>query len=74
VIGGDRKMAEKVEVTPDRMEKIRSAITGFKDQVVSQLKDLHAEVKDWRFAVESHEEGVTVDVSVKLLIKPKPKK
>ena len=74
MIGGDRKMAEKVEVTPDRMEKIRSAITGFKDQVVSQLKDLHAEVKDWRFAVESHEEGVTVDVSVKLLIKPKPKK
>jgi hypothetical protein len=67
-------MAEKVEVTPERMEKIRSAITGFKDTVVNQLKDLHAEVKDWRFAVESHEEGVTVDVSVKLLIKPKAKK
>jgi hypothetical protein len=68
------KMAEKVEVTPERMEKIRNAITGFKDQVVNQLKDLHAEVKDWRFAVESHEEGVTVDVSVKVLIKPKAKK
>jgi hypothetical protein len=67
-------MAEKVEVTPERMEKIRSAITGFRDTVVNQLKDLHAEVKDWRFAVESHEEGVTVDVSVKLLIKPKAKK
>jgi len=67
-------MAEKVEVTPERMEKIRSAITGFRDTVVNQLRDLHAEVKDWRFAVESHEEGVTVDVSVKLLIKPKAKK
>jgi hypothetical protein len=67
-------MAEKVEVTPDRMEKIRTAITGFRDQIVNQLKDLHAEVKDWRFAVESHEEGVTVDVSVKVLIKPKPKR
>jgi hypothetical protein len=67
-------MAEKVEVTPERMEKIRNSITGFKDSLVSQLKDLHAEVKDWRFAVESHEEGVTVDVSVKLLIKPKAKK
>jgi hypothetical protein len=67
-------MAEKVEVTPERMEKIRSAITGFKDTVVNQLKDLHAEVKDWRFAVESREEGITVDVSVKLLIKPKAKK
>ena len=66
--------AEKIEVTPDRMEKIRTAITGFRDSVVSQLKDLHAEVKDWRFAVESHEEGITVDVSVKVLIKPKTKK
>jgi hypothetical protein len=56
------------------MEKIRTAITGFKDSVVDQLKDLHADVKDWRFAVESHEEGVTVDVSVKVLIKPKAKK
>lgn len=68
------KTAEKVEVTPERMEKIRTAITGFKDSVVDQLKDLHADVKDWRFAVESHEEGVTVDVSVKVLIKPKAKK
>lgn len=68
------KTAEKVEVTPERMEKIRNAITGFKDSVVGQLKDLHAEVKDWRFAVESHEEGITVDVSVKVLIKPKAKK
>jgi len=67
-------MAEKIEVTPDRMEKIRSAITGFKDQIVDELKDLHAEVKDWRFAMESHEEGITVDVSVKVLIKPKSKK
>ena len=67
-------MAEKVEVTPERMEKIRNAITGFRDSVASQLKDLHAEVRDWRFAVESHEEGVTVDVSVKVLIKPKTKK
>jgi hypothetical protein len=68
------KTAEKVEVTPERMERIRDAITGFKDSVVGQLKDLHAEVKDWRFAVESHEEGITVDVSVKVLIKPKAKK
>jgi hypothetical protein len=68
------KTAEKVEVTPERMEKIRNAITGFRDSVVNQLKDLHAEVKDWRFAVENHEDGVTVDVSVKVLIKPKTKK
>jgi hypothetical protein len=42
--------------------------------VASHVKDLHAEVKDWRFAMESKEEGVVVEVGVKLLIKSKEKK
>ena len=70
-------MADKektVEVTMDRMEQIRKAMGDFRNTVASHLKDLQVEAKDWRFAVESHEEGVTVDVSVKLLIKQKPKK
>lgn len=65
------KKEEIVEVTMDKMEQIRKAVGDFRNTVASQVKDLHAEVKDWRFGVESHEEGVTVDVSVKLLIKPK---
>jgi hypothetical protein len=71
------KAAEKdevVEVTMDKMEQIRKAVGDFRNTVASHVKDLHAEVKDWRFGVESHEDGVTVDVSVKLLIKPKQKK
>jgi hypothetical protein len=69
---GDRE--KTVEVTMDRIEQIRKAMGDFRNTVASHLKDLQAEIKDWRFAVESHEEGVTVDVSVKLLIKQKPKK
>jgi len=65
--------AEKL-VTPERIEKIRGAITEFRDSVVSQVKDMQAEVKDWRFAMESHEEGVIVDIGLKLLIKSKSKK
>jgi len=71
------KMADKektVEVTMDRMEQIRKAMGDFRNTVATHLKDLQVETKDWRFAVESHEEGVTVDVSVKLLVKQKSKK
>jgi hypothetical protein len=65
---------EVVEVTMDKMEQIRKAVGDFRNAVASNVKDLNVDVKDWRFGVESHEEGVTVDVSVKLLIKPKAKK
>jgi hypothetical protein len=63
-----------VEVTMDKMDEIRKAMGDFKNNVASHLKDVQTDVKDWRFAVESHEEGVTVDVSVKLLIKQKTEK
>jgi hypothetical protein len=62
---------EVAEATMDKMEQIRKAVGDFRNTVAGHVKDLNAEVKDWRFGVESHEEGVTVDVSVKLLIKPK---
>ena len=42
--------------------------------MAGHVKDLHAETKDWRFGIESHEDGVTVEVSIKLLIKSKEKK
>ena len=60
-----------IEVTMDKIDEIRNAMGDFKNNVVNHLKDVQTDVKDWRFAVESHEEGVTVDVSVKLLIKQK---
>ena len=62
---------EVVEVTMDRMEQIKKAVGDFRNAVASQMKDVHAEIKDWRFGVETHEEGVTIDVQVKLLIKTK---
>jgi hypothetical protein len=76
-VGETVKEAEKQEVTEvamNKMEQIRKAVGDFRNTVASQVKDLHAEVKDWRFGMESHEDGVTVEVSVKLLIKSKEKK
>ena len=36
--------------------------------MASIAKNINVESKDWRFNVESHEKGVTVDVAIKLLI------
>lgn len=66
-------MSGKIEFSSERMEKIKQAATDFKDSVVGFFKEYSAEMKDWRFAVESGEQGTVVDVSVKVLIKPKSK-
>jgi hypothetical protein len=69
------KEHEKIaEMTMERMEEIRKAVSDFRNTVATRIKDLHTEIKDWRFAMETHEEGVVVDVSVRLLIKQKEKK
>jgi hypothetical protein len=67
-------MTGKVEIAMDKMEEIRKAAMNFKDSIAGQLRDLNVDIKDWRFGMESHEEGVTIDVTVKILLKPKPKK
>ena len=64
--------AEKL-VTLERIEKIRGAINEFRDLMVSKVKDVQTEVTDWKFSMESHQEGVSVDIALKLLIKPKSK-
>jgi len=66
-------LTEKIEFSSERMEKIKRAAMDFKESVVGFFKDYSAEMKDWRFAVESGEQGTIVDVSVKVLIKPKGK-
>jgi hypothetical protein len=69
-------MADKEKVfdmTMERMVEIRKAVSDFKDTVASQVKDLQVDIKDWRFGVESTEDGVTVDISLKLLLKPRAK-
>ena len=65
-------MPEKEGVADAAMDKIgqiRKAVGDFRNAVASHVKD--TEIKDWRFGVETHEEGVTIDVQVKLLIKTK---
>jgi hypothetical protein len=57
----------------ERLQKLGETINQYKDTVVSHFKDMEVDVKDWNFAVGKTEEEYTVEVKVKLGIKPKKK-
>jgi hypothetical protein len=61
---------KSIDVT-ERMQKIGETISEYKDKLVSTFKDMDVEVKDWHFAVGKAEKEYTVEVNVKLGIKPK---
>ena len=69
----DKKIKEE-EIADEALSKInqiRKAASDFKENVAGLVKDMDVKSKDWHFNVESHEEGVTVDVAIKLLITKK---
>ncbi len=66
-------MTGKVEIAMEKVEEIKKAAMNFKESIAERLKDMHVEMKDWRFGMESNEQGVTIDVTVKVLLKPKAK-
>ncbi len=66
-------MTEKMELTTERMGKIREAAIHFKESVSSFFKEHDVEIKDWKFAVENSETNYIIDASVKVLVKPKRK-
>jgi hypothetical protein len=66
-------MTEKMELTTERMGKIKEAAMHFKDTVMTYFKDHEVELKDWKFAVENSETNYIIDASVKILVKQKRK-
>ena len=48
-------------------------VQDYKDAVVAHFKDMQVDVQDWNFNVGKSEEEYTVEVKVKLTIKPKVK-
>ena len=67
----DKDKEDVVDEAMSKMNQIRKAAGEFKGNVADLVKDMNVETKDWRFNVESHEEGVTVDVAIKLLLTKK---
>lgn len=55
----------------EKLQKIGQTAQDYKDAIVSQFKDMQVEVKDWNFSVGKVEKEYTVEVNLKLGIRPK---
>jgi len=66
-------MAQKIEIALDKVDEIKKEALNFKDSIAGRLKDMNVDMKDWRFGIENSAEGVTIDVTVKVLLSSKPK-
>ena len=66
-------MPEEEINVPERLQEIGKKIGEFKDVVVAEFKDMDVDVRNWNFAVGKTEQEYTVEVNLKLVIKPKKK-
>ena len=69
-----KDLTEKEINVPERLQDMGKKLGEFKDAVVTQFKDMEVEVKNWNFAVGKTEAEYTVDVGLKISIKPKKEK
>jgi hypothetical protein len=63
----------EVNIT-ERLQKVGQTAQEYKDAVIGYFKDMEVDVKNWNFSVGKTAEEYTVEIAVKLGIKPKPKK
>ncbi len=54
------------------LENVRERILGYEQEIKNYLDHLDANVEYYKFAVEKHGDGVSVEVSVKATIRPRP--
>jgi hypothetical protein len=55
----------------EKLQKIGQTAQEYKDAIVNQFKDMEVEVKDWNFGVGKMDKEYIVDVTLKLVIRPK---
>jgi hypothetical protein len=61
---------EEINV-PEKLQEIGKKIVEYKDVVVNEFKDMKVDVRNWNFAVGKTEAEYTLEVNLKLAIKPK---
>ena len=64
-------MSEKQIDMTERLQSIGQTVNEYKDAITNHFKDMDVEVKDWHFNVGKIEKEYTVEVNIKLVIKPK---
>jgi hypothetical protein len=55
----------------EKLQKIGETANEYKEAIMNQFKDMEVEVKDWNFSVGKMEKEYTVEVKLKLGIRPK---
>jgi hypothetical protein len=58
---------------PEKLQDISHTVQEYKDAVIAHFKDMEVDIKDWNFTVGKKENEYTVEVALKLGIKPKAK-
>ena len=61
---------EEINV-PEKLQEIGKKIIEYKDVVVNEFKNMEVDVRNWNFAVGKTEVEYTLEVNLKLAIKPK---
>ena len=61
---------KNVDITK-QLQKIGQTVNEYRDVLMSLFKDMDVDIKTWNFAVGKLEKEYTVDVNVKLGLKPK---
>jgi hypothetical protein len=61
---------KNVDIT-ERLQKIGQTVNEYKDSLMNHFQDMDVEVKNWNFAVGNVDKEYTVEINVKLSIKPK---
>jgi hypothetical protein len=66
-------MSESETNITERLQKIGQTAQEYKEAVIGYFKDMEVDVKNWNFSVGKTENEYTVEIAVKLGIKPKAK-
>jgi len=66
-------MTEKEINVPEKLQEIGKKIGEYKDTLVNEFKNMEVDVKNWNFAIGKAEAEYTLEVNLKLAIKPKKK-
>ena len=68
-----KEIPEEEITVPEKLQEIGKKIGEYKDALVTQFKDMEVDVRNWNFAVGKTEAEYTLEVNLKLAIKPKKK-
>jgi hypothetical protein len=61
---------KNIDIT-EKLQKIGQTVNEYKDSLMNHFQDMDVEVKNWNFAVGNVDKEYTVEINLKLSIKPK---